>query len=67
MGSHAGIVRRPQTPEQREVITLAHLAGLPRKEIAALFDRSEEAVRTQLHRAMARLAVLPEAADRNDS
>lgn len=55
------------TPEQREVITLAHLAGLPRKEIAALLDRAEEAVRTQLHRAMARLAVLLEAADRNES
>lgn len=52
------------TPEQREVITMAHLAGLSRKEIGAHLGRSEDAVRTQLHRAMARLAVLLDPAER---
>jgi RNA polymerase sigma-70 factor (ECF subfamily) len=44
--------------EQREVITLAHLAGLSRADIGAEMGRSEEAVRALLHRAMARLAML---------
>jgi RNA polymerase sigma-70 factor (ECF subfamily) len=44
--------------EQREVITLAHLAGLSRAEIGAAMGRSEEAVRALLHRAMVRLALL---------
>jgi RNA polymerase sigma-70 factor (ECF subfamily) len=45
-------------PEQREVITLAHLAGLSRAEIGVRMERSEEAVRALLHRAMARLMIL---------
>lgn len=45
-------------PEQRDVITLAHLAGLSRAEIGVEMGRSEEAVRALLHRAMARLALL---------
>lgn len=44
--------------EQREVITLAHLAGLSRAQIGVHMQRSEEAVRALLHRAMARLMIL---------
>lgn len=44
--------------EQREVITLAHLAGLSRAEIGVQMGRSEEAVRALLHRAKARLSML---------
>jgi RNA polymerase sigma-70 factor (ECF subfamily) len=44
--------------EQREVITLAHLVGLSRAEIAAETGRSEGAVRVLLHRSLARLAEL---------
>ncbi len=44
--------------EQREVITLAHLAGLSRADIGVQMGRSEEAVRALLHRAKARLAIL---------
>jgi RNA polymerase sigma-70 factor (ECF subfamily) len=44
--------------EQREVITLAHLAGLSRGEIAQQMGKTEEAVRAMLHRAKARLALL---------
>lgn len=48
------------TPEHREVLTLAHLAGLSRKEIAEQIGSTEEAVRAMLHRAMARLSLLLE-------
>jgi RNA polymerase sigma-70 factor (ECF subfamily) len=44
------------TEEQRELITLAHVAGLPRSEIAEQVGKSEAAVRVALHRALARLA-----------
>lgn len=44
--------------EHREVITLAHLAGLSRAQIGVEMGKSEEAVRALLHRAMARLATL---------
>ena len=44
--------------EHREVITLAHVVGLSRAEIAAEMDRSEGAVRVLLHRALARLAAV---------
>lgn len=44
--------------EQKEVITLAHLAGLSRADIGVQMGRSEEAVRALLHRAKARLAIL---------
>lgn len=58
----AAIDRLPE--EHREVITLAHLAGLSRREIGERMGRSEEAVRALLHRAMARLMILldPDAA-----
>ena len=46
------------TPEQREVVTLAHIAGLSRREIAEQTGKSEGAVRTVLHRALARIAEL---------
>jgi RNA polymerase sigma factor (sigma-70 family) len=42
--------------EQREVITLAHVAGLTRAEIAERLGKSEGAVRTMLSRALADLA-----------
>jgi RNA polymerase sigma-70 factor (ECF subfamily) len=42
--------------EQREVITLAHVAGLSRAEIAERLGKSEGAVRTMLSRALADLA-----------
>jgi len=44
------------TEEQREVITLAHVAGLSRAEIAEQMGRTEGAVRVLLHRSLARLA-----------
>lgn len=47
--------------EQREVVTLAHLAGLSRAEIGVQMGKTEEAVRALLHRAKARLAILLEA------
>jgi RNA polymerase sigma-70 factor (ECF subfamily) len=43
---------------QREVITLAHVAGLSRAEIAAQLGKSEGAVRTMLSRALADLAAI---------
>ena len=42
--------------EQREVISLAHVVGLSRAEIAARLGKSEGAVRTMLSRALADLA-----------
>jgi RNA polymerase sigma-70 factor (subfamily 1) len=42
--------------EQREVVSLAHLAGLSRREIAERLGKSENAVRIVLHRALARIA-----------
>ena len=44
--------------EHREVITLAHVVGLSRAEIAEQMERSEGAVRVLLHRALARLSDL---------
>jgi RNA polymerase sigma-70 factor (ECF subfamily) len=46
--------------EQREVITMAHLLGLSRAEIAERIGKSEGAVRVLLHRALARLSGLLE-------
>lgn len=43
--------------EQREVLTLHRIVGLPHAEIAAQLGRTEEATRQLLHRAMAHLAV----------
>jgi RNA polymerase sigma-70 factor (ECF subfamily) len=54
----AAIDRLPE--EQREVVTLAHLAGLSRAEIGEQMGKTEEAVRALLHRAKARLAILLE-------
>jgi RNA polymerase sigma-70 factor (ECF subfamily) len=44
--------------EQREVITLAHVVGLSRAEIAEHLQKSEGAVRVLLHRSLARLTEL---------
>jgi RNA polymerase sigma-70 factor (ECF subfamily) len=44
--------------EEQEVITLAHLAGLSRAEIAEQMGRSPGAVRVLLHRALAKLVDL---------
>ncbi len=44
------------TDEQREVVTLAHLAGLSRAEIAEQMGKTEGAVRVILHRALAKLS-----------
>jgi RNA polymerase sigma-70 factor, ECF subfamily len=44
--------------EQREIVTLAHLVGMSRTEIAEHLGKTEGAVRTTLYRALARLAVL---------
>ena len=46
------------SPEQREVLTLAYMAGLSRAEIGRRLDKSEEGVRAMLHRATARLSIL---------
>jgi RNA polymerase sigma-70 factor (ECF subfamily) len=45
------------TPEHREVITLARVVRLPHGVIAEVMDRSEEAVRQLLVRAMLRLTL----------
>src|SRR5690606_21949037 len=42
------------TDEQREVVTLAHLVGLSRREIAARLGKEEGTVRVMLHRSLAR-------------
>ena len=42
--------------EQREVLTLAHLVGLSRAEIAQQLGKTEGAVRVTLHRALAKLS-----------
>ena len=48
-----------QLPDDyREVITLAHIAGLSRKEIAEEMGRTEGAVRVLLNRAIARVTVI---------
>lgn len=44
------------TEEQREVLLLAHVAELSRAEIAAQLGKTEVAVRSILHRALARVA-----------
>ena len=44
--------------EQREVVTLAHLVGLSRAEIAKELNKTEGAVRVILHRALAKLSGL---------
>lgn len=48
-----------ELPEDyREVITLAHVLGLSRAEIAEQMGKSEGAVRVLLHRALARMSAL---------
>ncbi len=49
--------------EYREVITLAHVVGLSRAEIAAQMGKSEGAVRVLLHRALAKVSALLGGAD----
>jgi RNA polymerase sigma-70 factor (ECF subfamily) len=44
--------------EYREVITLAHVVGLSRAEIAEQMQKSEGAVRVLLHRALAKVSSL---------
>lgn len=44
--------------EQREVITLAHMVGLSRAEIAEQMNKTEGAVRVLLHRALAKVSDL---------
>jgi RNA polymerase sigma-70 factor (ECF subfamily) len=44
--------------EYREVITLAHIVGLSRSEIAAQMGKSEGNVRVLLHRALAKVSSL---------
>ena len=46
------------TEEQREVVTLAHVMGLSRAEIAERVGKSEGAVRVILHRALAKVSQL---------
>jgi len=50
-------------PEYREVITLAHVVGLSRAEIAEQMGRTEGAVRMLLHRALAQVALKLQAGD----
>lgn len=52
------------TPDQREVITLRFVADLPLEEVASLTGRSEGAVKSMQHRALAQLARI--LADRSD-
>jgi RNA polymerase sigma-70 factor (ECF subfamily) len=44
--------------DHREVITLARIAGLSHREIAAVMGRSEAACRVLLHRATAQLGMI---------
>lgn len=46
------------TEEQREVVTMAHVLGLSRAEIAQRIGKSEGNVRVLLHRALARVSEL---------
>jgi RNA polymerase sigma-70 factor, ECF subfamily len=48
------------TEEYREVITLAHVVGLSRAEIAVQMGKSEGAVRVLLHRALAKISEMLE-------
>ena len=49
--------------EHREIIGLAHMMDLPRTEIATRLGKNEGAVRSLLHRAMARLSSILEESD----
>jgi RNA polymerase sigma-70 factor (ECF subfamily) len=44
--------------EQREVLTLAYMAGISRAEIGRRTNQSEEAVRAMLRRTLAKLSIL---------
>lgn len=52
--------------DEREVIALARVAGLPHSEIATVLGRSEAATRVLLHRSLLRLAKALEAPDRTE-
>jgi RNA polymerase sigma-70 factor (ECF subfamily) len=59
-----------QLPEEyREVITLAHVVGLSRAEIAEQMGKTEGNVRVLLHRALAKMSAIlsPEAPPKSDS
>lgn len=47
--------------EQREIVTMAHVLGLSRGEIAIQLNKTEGSVRVSLHRALARLSELLDA------
>ncbi|MEM9383184.1 MAG: sigma-70 family RNA polymerase sigma factor [Planctomycetota bacterium] len=49
--------------QEREIVTLAHIVGLSRAEIAEQVGKSEGAVRVTLHRALAKIADLVASAD----
>ncbi|MEM9380572.1 MAG: sigma-70 family RNA polymerase sigma factor [Planctomycetota bacterium] len=51
---------------QREVLTLAYLANLSRREIAEQIGKSEGAVRVTLHRALAKLSAYLEPDDQSN-
>lgn len=52
------------TDDEREVVLLSRVVGLPRREVAAALDRSEAGTRNLLHRTLAKLSgALDEAAD----
>jgi len=44
------------TPEQREIVALRFVADLPLEEVAAITGRTEGAVKSMQHRALAQLA-----------
>ena len=44
------------TPDQREVVVLRFVADLPIEEVASLTGRTEGAVKSMQHRALAQLA-----------
>jgi DNA-directed RNA polymerase specialized sigma24 family protein len=46
------------TDDQREVLTLVRIVGLPMAEVAATMARNEGACRSLLHRATARLGMV---------
>ena len=55
-----------QSEQEREIVTLAHIVGLSRAEIAEQVGKSEGAVRVTLHRALAKIADLVASADEDD-
>ncbi|MBK8979789.1 MAG: sigma-70 family RNA polymerase sigma factor [Planctomycetes bacterium] len=52
------VALRSLSEDHRQVVTLAFVVGLSRREIATVMNRSEAAVRSLLHRALARVGFL---------